>query len=262
MAGRGELESEGDARRASAWRGVLFFVPLFLWTLGGAGMIAILAGFSRRFRERGYTRWVHIWGRIPLRLCGATLEVHGREHLDRPGAKLILFNHVSLLDIFVVAQLSPERVLVVYKKEFERIPGLGRAFKSLGMIPVDRTNHEAAIRSVSEAGRRIVAEGAPCMMAPEGTRSRKGGLQRFKLGAFHLAAEHGIPIVPLIMRGIESVLPMGSFLLRSGHVRVDCLEPIETGDWSRETVHEHAREVREVFLQYLEPEADSEQAST
>lgn len=237
--------------RASAWRGVLFFLPILLWTLAGAGAIGLAAALSARFRDGGYVRWVRTWGRVPLRLCGATVEVHGREHIEGPGPRLVLFNHVSLLDLYVLASLCPERALVLYKKEFGRVPGMGSAFRNLGMIPVDRTNLEAAISSVTEAGRRIVDEGATCVMAPEGTRSRRGGLQRFKMGAFHLAAEHSIPIVPLIMRGIESVLPMGSFLLRSGHVRVDLLPPIDTRDWERERVHEHAAELRELFLGYL-----------
>jgi 1-acyl-sn-glycerol-3-phosphate acyltransferase len=240
-----------DSQRAGVWRGVLFCLPLVIWTLAGAALIGLVAALSRRFRERGYVRWVRAWGRVPLALSGATLEVHGREHLELPGAKLVLFNHVSLLDLFVCAALCPERVLVLYKKEFDRIPGLGHALRNLGMIPVDRGNLEAAIESVSEAGRRIVAEEATCMMAPEGTRSRRGGLQPFKKGAFHLAAEHSIPIVPMIMRGIESVLPMGSFLLRSGHVRVDFLPPIDTRGWSRQTVQRHADEVRARFLELL-----------
>jgi 1-acyl-sn-glycerol-3-phosphate acyltransferase len=249
-----------QAGSPTAWRGILFWVPIFLWTLGGAGVIGIAAALSPSFRGGGYVHWVRRWGRVPLWMCGASVEVHGREHAEGPGPRLLLFNHVSLLDLYMVAALCPERALVLYKKEFARIPGLGLALRHLGMIPVDRTNREAAIKSITEAGRRILAERATCVMAPEGTRSREGGLQRFKMGAFHLAAEHSIPIVPMIMRGIESILPMGSFLLRNGHARVDLLPPIDTSGWKREQVHEHAEELRALFLEYLPPAPGSETA--
>lgn len=249
-------QEHASTRRHSKWRGVLFFLPLAIWSLAGAGLIGLLAMVSKSFRAGGYVRWVRAWGRVPLALCGVELEVHGVEHREEPGPKLLLFNHVSLLDLYVLSALCPPRALVLYKREFERIPGLGAAFRNLGMIPVDRTNLEAAIASVSEAGRRIRKESANCFMAPEGTRSRRGGLQRFKLGPFHLASKHGIPVVPLIMRGIEEVLPMGAFVIRSGRVRVDYLAPIDTSQWKQETVRDHAREVRELFLQYLPAEED------
>jgi len=167
---------------------------------------------------------------------------------------LVLFNHVSLLDLFVLAALCPPGALVLYKKEFRKVPGLGHALRNLGMIPVDRENLEAAVASVAEAGRRIKEEGATCLIAPEGTRSRKGGLQRFKMGAFHLASEYGIPIVPMIMRGIDRVLPMGSLIVRSGVVRVDFLHPIDTSSWERENLREHSRDMRDLFLEYLPAE--------
>ena len=222
--------------------------------LAMAALVAVLASLSKNFRRGGFLPWVQAWGRLPLRAMGIRLDVHGLERRDDPGPKLLLFNHVSLLDLFVLASLCPARPIVLYKKEFGRIPGIGWAMSATGMIPVDRSNHEAALRSVTAAGERILAERATVIMAPEGTRSRRGGLQEFKLGAFHLAANTGVPIVPLVMRGIDSVLPMGSHFARSGVVRVDFLEPIDTTGWESERAREHAREVREVFLRYLEPE--------
>jgi 1-acyl-sn-glycerol-3-phosphate acyltransferase len=244
--------------RGSAWRGALLLLPLTLWVLGGALVIALLAILLPGVREGGFVRLVRIWGSVPLRLCGVRLEVHGRERVLERGPRLVLFNHVSLLDLFVLAALAPPRPLVLYKKEFSRIPGLGFALRTLRMIPVDRSNHEAAVESVAEAGRRLDEEGASCLMAPEGTRSRKGGLQDFKLGAFHLAASRGIPIVPMVMQGIETVLPMGSFVIRTGTVRVDYLQPIDTTAWKPDEARARAREVRERFLELVPPAPGSE----
>jgi 1-acyl-sn-glycerol-3-phosphate acyltransferase len=198
--------------------------------------------------------WMRSWGHVPLWALGVRLDVRGLERRDAPGAKIVVFNHASLLDLFVLAALCPPRPIVLYKKELGRIPGLGWALSSLGMVSLDRSNHVAAIQSVAAAGERMRAEGASLIMAPEGTRSRRGGLQAFKLGAFHLATSTGVPLTPMILRGTASVLPMGSILARSGVVRVDFLASIESDDWRVEDVRAHAAEVREVFLGTLASE--------
>jgi len=249
---------EPPTRLGSRWRGLLFFLPMAFWTLGMAGLIGVMGMISPSFQRGGYVAWVRVWGRVPLWLSGVRLEVHGLEHRDAPGPKILIFNHVSLLDLFVLGSLAPEKAVVLYKKEFARVPGMGMALKSLGMISIDRKNHQAAVRSVARASERLREERATLMMAPEGTRSRRGGLQEFKLGAFHLAATHGIPLVPMIMRGIETVLPMGSVVIRSGRVSVDYLPPIDTSTWSAESARSHAKDVREQFLEYLPAEVGTE----
>lgn len=254
----GGEEESGFGATGGSWRSVLLFLPLTLALLGGAAAIGLMAGFSSHFREGGFLVWVRRWGRWPLRAMGIRVEVHGLEHRDAPGPKLILFNHLSLLDLFVLASLSPERPLVLYKRELDSVPGLGGALRSMRMIPVDRADHAAAVASISEATERIVSEEAAVLMAPEGTRSRRGGLQRFKLGAFHLAANAEVPIVPMVIRGIDSVLPMHRQFARSGVIRVDFLPPISTRGWKAEDARRHAGEVREVFLRYVEPEPPEE----
>ena len=92
------------------------------------------------------------------------------------------------------------------------------------------------------------------MMAPEGTRSRRGGLQPFKKGPFHVAIATRAPVYPTIWRGIEALNPMGSWLIRSGEIRADCLAPIDTSTWTAETIEDHISETRDVFLRYLPPE--------
>lgn len=252
--GADKRDVEGFGATGGCWRAVLLSVPLTIGLLGGAALIGLGASLSPRFREHGFLAWVRRWGRWPLWAMGIRVEVHGLEHRDAPGPKLILFNHLSLLDLFVLSSLSPARPLVLYKRELNSVPGLGSALRAMGMIPVDRQNHAAAIASVSEATERIRSEGGAVVMAPEGTRSRRGGLQQFKLGAFHLASNAQVPIVPMVIRGIDSVLPMNRRFARSGVIRVDFLPPISTLGWRAEDAREHAQQVREVFLRYLEPE--------
>ncbi|MAF64837.1 MAG: hypothetical protein CMJ84_04165 [Planctomycetes bacterium] len=251
------MENSADraATRPSAWRGVVWFLPIACWVILGSALLALMALMAPGKTAHPVLRWVRLWGRIPLWAFGVRIETHGAERLESGSPRIVLFNHVSLLDIFVLAATCPAHPMGLYKAELGRVPGLGWAFRALGMVAVDRSNHEKAVASVAELARRMRSEAANVILSPEGTRSRRGGLQPFKMGPFHLAVQTGVPIVPLIMRGIAEVLPMGSFLVRSGTVRLDYLEPIDTSGWSAERVREHAAEVREVFLRYLEPEA-------
>ncbi len=220
----------------------------------GATLIAISALALQEWTRRNLQLLVRLWGRVPLCLAGVRVDLHGKEHLEAPGPKLFLFNHVSTLDLFLLAAHAPPSPCVAYKREFRRIPGIGWALIALGMIEVDRSDAGRAIESLSRAGERLQAEKLTLMMAPEGTRSRLGGLQQFKKGPFHVAVATRAPIYPIIWRGIEALNPMGSWLIRSGEIRADCLPPIDTSEWETETIAEHISDTRAVFLRYLPPE--------
>ena len=242
-----------DAHAGSRLRGALFAPLTLVWALLAALLVALVALIAPRwFKRRGWSL-VNLWGRAPLWWHGIRVEQHGREHLVAPGPRIVLFNHVSVLDLFVLSSIAPPNVVVVYKQEFKKVPGIGRALRALNCIPVDRSNPERARETMTAAGERLRETGGLLMIAPEGTRSRKGGLQEFKLGAFHMAIQTGAPLGPLVMRGIEQVSPIGSILIRPGRVRVDLLTPIEPEGWAAETVRDHAKAVRAVFLKYLDP---------
>lgn len=234
-------------------RGALLLAPVALLlvisaSLVGLGALALRGPFRRRVAPLA-----RLWGRFALAAFGVRLETSGREHIAGAAARIVLFNHVSLLDVFVLAATSPDRPVFVYKREFHRIPGVGLALRALGMIPIDRSDRESAIASLRAAGERIRRHGETVLMAPEGTRSRPGGLLPFKLGPFHLAVETRVPIVPMILRGVAEVMPLGTLLVRPGVVRVDWPPPIDTSEWSHERVREHAESTRALMLRYLPP---------
>ena len=250
-------ESFTPPRHGGAVRAVLVVPIILIWAVLGATLIAILALVLRGWARRNLQTLVRVWGRFPLFLAGVRVDLHGEEHLSASGPKIHLFNHVSTLDLFLCAAYVPPAPCVAYKKEFRRIPGIGWALVAMGMIEIDRDDPERAIESLSHAGERLETERLTLMMAPEGTRSRFGGLQEFKKGPFHVAIATGAPVYPTIWRGIEALTPMGSWLIRSGTVRVDCLPPIDTSEWKTETIDEHVNSTRAVFLRYLPPEETS-----
>ena len=257
----GEFAPWRPAEVGGALRAVLVTPLILVWSVLCATIISILALTLRRWTRRHLRILIGIWGRIPLAMAGIRVEIHGREHLDAPGPKIHLFNHVSTLDLFLFSAHAPPAPCVAYKKELRRIPGIGWALIALGMIEIDRSNSERSIESLTRAGERLEAERLTLMMAPEGTRSRLGGVQSFKKGPFHVAIATGAPVYLAIWRGIDILNPMGSWLIRSGTVRLDCPPPIETSEWKKETIEEHIATTRAIFLRYLPsekaPDADS-----
>ena len=247
-----------DARAGGRLRGLLtlpfvavfaFLYPLFLIPP------AVLT--PKWFKPRRATA-VSNWGRVILWMWGIKLDVHGKENHSGEGARILLFNHVSLIDLMVLSAAWGKNDTVVYKKEFGKIPIIGRCMKVLDFVPVDRGDRSKAKGSIDTAAAYIREHGMAVWIAPEGTRSRKGGLQDFKMGPFHMALASGAALVPTISRGIEQVAPMGSWLVRPGVVRVDYLDPIPTAGWERKELRDRAKEVRKVFLQYVDPAPGSE----
>jgi putative phosphoserine phosphatase/1-acylglycerol-3-phosphate O-acyltransferase len=95
-------------------------------------------------------------------------------------------------------------------------------------------------------------EGYSIAISPEGTRSATPTVGEFKKGAFHMAMQGGVPIVPVVIRNAGELLWRGSKVMRSGTVDVHVHEPIAVGDWTPGTLTERVAEVRALFLQTLE----------
>lgn len=232
-------------------RGIILLLPAVLFAFGYVLLLIPTLLLFRKWSERHRTALIRGWGKGLLWMFGVRLELGGLANRDAHGAKILATNHVSLLDLMVYSAAWGEGGTVIYKKEFGKIPLIGRCMRLLGFIAVDRGNPEAARQSMADAATGIRERGLAVWIAPEGTRSRQGGLQEFKMGAFHLAMQTGAPIVPCIMRGVAEVNPIGSFLVRSGTVRVDYLPPVHPEGWNRSNLREKATEVRRLFLRYL-----------
>ena len=219
-------------------------------------MLFVMACMPRYF-ERNRTRVTSSWGRGLLRIFGIKMDLHGLENRDIEGAKILAINHVSIVDLFIYSAAWTDHGTMIYKKEFDKVPLMGRVMRMIGFIPVDRSDHRASVKSMAEAAKRIRETGLSIWIAPEGTRSRRGGVQEFKMGAFHMAMQTGAPIIPCIMRGAGEVNKMGSKIIRSGTIRVDFLEPIQTEDWKRFELRDKAVDLRKQFLKYLPPAPDT-----
>lgn len=163
------------------------------------------------------------WG---LRIAGIRPEIKGLENL-KPGQNYIFMSsHVSNLDPPVLIPLIPGRSSVLVKKELFRAPILGPGMKIADLVPVDRSNREAAIESVN-AATAVLRKGLHMVIYPEGTRSPDGKLLPFKKGPFFLAEESGVPVIPVTMLGTFESWPKKSFALRAGTCTAVLHPPID-----------------------------------
>lgn len=176
------------------------------------------------------------------RIAGAKIKLVGFDKIDPAGTYIFMSNHVSNLDPPVLVPLIPRRTSVLAKKEIWRIPILGKALDLAEIVPVERSNRDAAMQSIRRAG-EVMRHGINMTIYPEGTRSTDGRLLPFKKGPFHLAAETGFPIVPVTILGTEEMMPKGRLVAKSGTATLVFHSPIDPKQFStREELMEAVRQ--------------------
>jgi len=202
---------------------LVVLVACVLWLVPLALLAALTWPFDRNRRLAG--RFLRVVGALPTY---AYLPWHVRIEGRPPKgcAYVAVSNHQSFLDIFVLSRL-PREMKWLAKKELFRIPWFGWMFALAGDIAVQRGDRESGGEALTRA-RRYLDTGMPVMIFPEGTRSRDGKMLPFKPGAFRLAVEAQVPVLPIAVCGSADGMPKGSPWIRPTLVLVRVLEPVET----------------------------------
>jgi 1-acyl-sn-glycerol-3-phosphate acyltransferase len=159
------------------------------------------------------------------------VRVSGREHLRWRGPAVLAANHASLIDILVLFQLF-RPFKWVSKAENFKLPFIGWNMRLNGYVPLVRGD-KASIIDMLERCSRLLRKGSPVLFFPEGTRSADGALRPFKDGAFKLATDHAVPLIPIAVHGTGRALPKHGMVLQE-HVDawVEILEPMDPADYA------------------------------
>lgn len=168
------------------------------------------------------------WATVILRAAGVKVRLHAVEHLLKDSPQIIISNHQSWFDVFALAAHLPVRYRFVAKRELEGVPLFGWAWKRCGHVSVDRGNRQAAIESLDQAWREVHEDKLTMVIFPEGTRSADGELKRFKKGAFVLALQARVPVVPAAICGSREIMPKGGHHIGKGTILIRFGPPIPT----------------------------------
>jgi 1-acyl-sn-glycerol-3-phosphate acyltransferase len=157
-------------------------------------------------------------------------RVSGRENLPWRGPAVIVSNHLSMIDILVLYGLY-RPFKWVSKAEIFKVPVVGWNMTLNDYVCLSRGDR-ASIREMMDHCRRHLARGSPVLIFPEGTRSPDGALQVFRDGAFKLARDAGVPVIPVAIRGTRESMPKHGIVLRQRmDARVDVLDPLDPRDF-------------------------------
>ncbi len=214
---------------------------------------AILSGLMNGARNldwnEGKNSMMAMVGDLGTWVAGIRLVVKNEENMWKARPAVFIFNHQSNVDLMILAKLLRQDAVGIAKKELEYSP-LGPVFKAAGMIFIDRSNREKAIEAMKPAVDAL-RNGTSIGLAPEGTRSYDYTLGKFKKGAFHLAMQAKVPIVPIVIKNAHDAMPRGSSVIRPAVVEVVVLDPIPTDTWKRVDLDKNIELIRGQYLEEL-----------
>ena len=177
-------------------------------------------------------------------------KVEGIENLDPKATYVMVLNHNSMVDILSIYNL-PLVFKWVSKKEVYRIPIVGRLLLAHGDIVINRASTKEAMQLVHTRGKEWLAKGASVAIFPEGTRSKDGEIHNFKAGAFILAKDAEVPILPIVLEGTDRVVRKGFFMNWSNRITIKILPPVSKQDVVERPIKEVMAEVHDNMVNAL-----------
>lgn len=166
------------------------------------------------------------WAKVVQWLTPMPVRVVGRENIAKGQSYVIVANHQSAYDIIMVYGSMPIDFRWIMKKELREVPLLGFACEKCGHIFLDRSSARGAWRSIQKA-KEILTGGTSVVIFPEGHRSGRPQMNNFKHGAFRMAFELGLPMLPVSIKDTCKVMPSGLGSLLPGRATLTIHEPID-----------------------------------
>lgn len=227
----------------------LIFAPFFvLITLVTALTVMVMTPlFGNKFWGYYPPKW---WSRLTCWLALCRVKTRGHENLNPCQSYIIVPNHQSAFDVFLVYGFLNQNVKWMQKQSLRKIPFVGFASEKAGHVFVDNTNPKARAASLEKAKEQIV-NGVSMVIFPEGARSRSGKLGHFKRGAYYVAHDMKLPVVPLTINGAYDVLKRDGFHLRPGKLELVIHQPVPTEFLTEEEIPALIEETRDTIYSAL-----------
>ncbi|PWB35963.1 1-acyl-sn-glycerol-3-phosphate acyltransferase [Pseudomonas sp. SDI] len=199
-----------------------------------AGILGVLIGLCRPFNPDNSRLFARIYGWPATWLMRLDVQAEVGPLFDQPPGCVIVANHQSNYDLFVLGHVVPPRTVCIGKKSLKWVPLFGQLFWLGGNVLIDRGNAYQARRAMQTTTRTLQEQNTSIWIFPEGTRNPADLLNPFKKGAFHLAVEAGVPIVPVCVSRYAKRVKLNSW--RRSKVIIRSLAPIATAGLTHQDV--------------------------
>lgn len=199
-------------------------LPIFLVLTLLTALTTIIGSLIGGARVWGYYPG-KIWSQLTCYLLLLPVHVEGREKLDKHTSYVFAPNHQGAFDIFLIYGFLGRNFKWMMKKSLRKIPFVGKACASAGHIFVDRSNPKGMLATIRQAERSLT-NGVSLVVFPEGSRTQDGSLGAFKRGAFQLADDLQLPVVPVTISGSFDVLPKSAKWVRRHRLVLTIHQPI------------------------------------
>jgi len=186
-----------------------------------------------------------LWARLFCIFTLCPVKVIGKEKLDKKQSYIFVSNHQGAYDIFLIYGYIGQPVKWVMKQSLKKIPLVGSACEAAGFIFVDNSSPQAAAKTINLAKEKLI-NGASIAIFPEGSRTYTGKMGVFKKGAYYMALDLKLPIVPITINGSYEVMPIGSHLINPHKMEMIIHDPIYLENVNTENIREVAVKTREI----------------
>ncbi len=226
------------------------FIPLLGVITFSMGILAMVLAFT--VGEKIGSLSGVIWARLLVWVTPMCKKVRGKENIDKKQSYVVVSNHQSQYDILMLYGWLGVDFKWVMKMELRSIPILGVACDKLGHIYIDRSNTQAALASI-EAARKKIKGGTSVLFFPEGSRSRDGKLKPFKKGAFKMALNLDVPLLPVTINNTRSILPSDTSDLFPGKASMVIHPPVSIEGYNDSNIQELIGKVRDIISSEIKP---------
>lgn len=214
---------------------ILYFV--YQWLIAGPIFLvatlltALVTAVGSMIGSRNYWGYwpPHIWSRFTCRIFLMKVEVTGRENIDKDTSYVFVANHQGAYDIWAIYGYLNHNFKWLMKKELEKIFAIGWACKKAGHVFVDDSSI-AGIKETIKDSEKTLQNGMSLVIFPEGSRSWDGKMIPFKRGAFMLAGEFGLPVVPITIDGSFKAMPRSTYNMSPTRIKLTIHKPIYPGE--------------------------------
>ncbi|MDR3328071.1 MAG: 1-acyl-sn-glycerol-3-phosphate acyltransferase [Prevotellaceae bacterium] len=224
---------------------IFIFLPI------GAIFTILAAVLTIIFSFTGDYCWCYIpakiWARVLCYLAFVEVEVKGQENYLPHKSYIFVANHASVYDVFVIYGWLNSRFKWIMKNSLRKIPLVGFACHKAGHVFIDRSNPIKARQSIKNAEEKL-KNGASLVIFPEGHRSNNGKVGNFKRGAFKIAEDLKLPVVPITIKGSFEVLPINSYYIEPHKISVIIHSVISFDNVNDENIDEFIQKTREIIV--------------